>query len=93
MEQEFEWDRQKALANRRKHKISFDEAITVFNDPLEITISDPDHSTEEARFVTLGESADGKLLVISHTARLGKIRIISCRKATASERKKYEEES
>jgi len=91
MRQEFEWDKQKAVANLHKHKISFDEATTVFNDPLATTIPDPDHSIKEFCYLTLGESAKERLLVVSHTVRQNKIRIISCRKATASERKKYEE--
>ncbi len=91
MRQEFEWDNQKAVVNLRKHKISFDEAATVFNDSFARTIPDPDHSIEEFRYLTLGESAEGKLLMVSHTERQDKIRIISCRKATASERRKYEE--
>jgi uncharacterized DUF497 family protein len=88
--QEFEWDENKAIANLSKHKISFDEASTVFNDPFAITILDPDQAVGEDRCLTLGESI-GKLLVVSHTTRKGKIRIISCLKATARERKKYEE--
>ncbi len=92
MRQEFEWDENKAIANLRKHKVGFDEASTVFNDPFAITIPDPDHSIGEHRYLTLGESVNGKLLVVSHTNRQDKIRIISCRKATTSERKKYEDE-
>ena len=93
MWQEFEWDEAQANANKRKHKISFEEAKTVFGDPLAKTIYDPDHSLEEHRFLDLGESTIGKLLVVSYTQRKNLIRIISCRKATATERKLYEEES
>lgn len=86
----FEWDEDKAQINFRKHKVSFDEAKTVFNDPLSITIEDPDHSEEE-RFIDIGVSAKGKVLIVAYTERKSKLRIISCRKATDSERRKYEE--
>ena len=92
MWQEFEWDEAKANANKRKHKISFDEAKTVFGDPLAKTINDPDHSIEERRLLDLGESSTGRLLVVSYTQRKNLIRIISCRKATAAERQMYEED-
>ena len=87
---DFEWDENKAAGNLKKHKVSFDEAKTVFGDPLSLTIHDPDHSFEETRFVDIGQSLDGKLLVVVYTERENKIRIISSRKATSVERKYYE---
>lgn len=86
----FEWDDQKAAANRRKHRVSFHDAVTVFGDPLAITFSDPDHSLQENRYVTFGLSGSGRLLVISHTPRLDRTRIISARMATRYEREIYE---
>ena len=86
----FEWDEAKAKANRRSHKVSFEEGITVFNDPLAITIDDPDHSEEEQRYLTIGSSDRGRVLVVSYTERGEHIRPISCRKATATERRQYE---
>lgn len=91
MPQEFDWDEVKATANLRKHKVSFEEAKTVFGDPFALTTNDPDHSFEELRFLNLGESNTGKLLIVSYTQRNERIRIITCRKATATERKMYEE--
>ena len=88
---DFEWDEEKAAANLKKHKITFEEAKTVFADPLAITIDDPKHSIDERRFVDTGASANGKILVVSYTEREQKIRLISCRKATKTERKIYEE--
>ena len=87
----FEWDQGKAEANLKKHGIGFDEAATVFADPFSVTISDPDHSLKEARFIDIGTSNKGRVLVVSYTERQGRIRIISCRKATAYERRTYEE--
>jgi uncharacterized DUF497 family protein len=89
----FEWDEQKARQNRKKHGVSFDEASTVFGDPRALTITDPLHSEEEDRFVTLGESHRRRLLVVVFTERGEKIRLISARVATRSERKNYEEGS
>ena len=86
----FEWDRAKAEANRRKHRVSFDEAATVFFDPLSATIADPDHSSGERRFLTMGISSTGRLLVVAHTERGSVLRLISARPASASERKRYE---
>jgi hypothetical protein len=86
----FEWDETKAATNLRKHKVSFEEASTVFADDLALTGRDPDHSTEEYRFITFGSSDKNRLLVVSHTDRGSKIRIISARPATKSERKFYE---
>lgn len=91
MDLDFEWDEDKAVANLKKHKISFEEAKTVFADPFAITIDDPKHSADEHRFVDTGISANGKILVVSYTEREQKIRLISCRKATRTERKIYEE--
>jgi uncharacterized protein len=87
----FEWDARKAAANRRKHGVTFDEASTAFADPLSLTIPDPDHSIEEDRFVLLGLSCRGRLLVVVHTERDDNIRIISARRATRSERIQHEE--
>ena len=93
MESNFEWDEDKAKANLAKHEVSFDEATTVFNDEFSITIFDPNHSDEETRFIDLGMSNKGRLLVVVYMERQDKIRIISCRKATMTERRKYEESS
>jgi uncharacterized DUF497 family protein len=92
MAMQFEWDEGKAEANLQKHKVSFEEAKSVFGDPFSITIGDPGHSKDEQRFIDIGTSASGKLLVIVYTEREDRIRIISCRKATPSERRKYEEQ-
>jgi uncharacterized protein len=88
---DFEWNRQKAIANRRKHGVSFEEAGSVFGDPLAVTYPDPDHSMEEERLLTFGISKLGRLLVVCHTIRSANIRIISARDATRHERKIYEE--
>ena len=88
---EIEWDSVKAKANENKHKVSFLEAASVFHDPLAITGNDPDHSIDESRFITFGLSSSGHLLVISHTYRNEKIRIISARRATKGEKAIYEE--
>jgi uncharacterized DUF497 family protein len=86
----FEWDRAKAEANRRKHKVTFDEAVGVFYDPLSATFSDPDSSRTEERLVTVGHSSRQRLLVVVHTEQGETIRIISARLATAHERKRHE---
>ena len=88
---EFEWDPEKAARNLAKHDVSFHEAATVFGDPLATTYDDPDHSDEEDRFLTFGHTSDGRLLVVSHTDRGDRTRIISARKATRKERKQHEE--
>jgi len=88
---EFEWDRRKAELNRRKHGITFEEAASVLADPLELMIADPDHSIEEDRFVSVGQSALGRLLVVGYTERGSKIRLIFARRATWPERFDYEE--
>lgn len=87
---EFEWDKHKAELNLKKHGVSFHEAATVFGDPLAITFDDPDHSVGELRFITFGLSRFDRLLVVSHTERKDKIRIINARKMTKHERKIYE---
>jgi uncharacterized DUF497 family protein len=88
----FEWDAGKAAKNEKKHGISFLEATTVFADPLELTISDPGHSAGEYRFLSIGRSRAGNLLVVSYTERQpNQIRIISARKATRQEQKNYEQ--
>jgi uncharacterized DUF497 family protein len=88
---EFEWDPDKSKANLKKHGISFHEASTVFGDPLAISFNDPDHSIGEHRFLTFGYSGMNQLLVIVHTERHGKTRIISARRATRQEREIYED--
>jgi uncharacterized DUF497 family protein len=88
---DFEWDPDKADRNLAKHRVSFPEAATVFGDPLAVTYFDPDHSLEEDRFLTFGHSNTGELLVVSHTDREDRIRIISAPRATRRERKSYEE--
>jgi len=87
----FEWDPSKATENLRKHRISFDEAATVFGDPLAVTFPDPDHSGSEERLLTFGLSVQNRWLVVSHTPRDPRIRIISARRVTRRERKIYEE--
>jgi uncharacterized DUF497 family protein len=89
----FEWDPNKAESNLRKHGVSFQEAATVFGDDLGITVYDPDHSEEEDRYITIGWLNRRRLLVVSHTDREDRIRIISARELTQSERKDYEEET
>jgi uncharacterized protein len=86
----FEWDRDKEKLNIKKHAVSFDEAVTVFYDPLSATFTDQDHSIEEDRFITVGYSSQGRLFVVSHMERGDAIRIISARPATVSERKRHE---
>ena len=88
---EFEWDPDKAARNLRKHGVSFDAAATVFGDPLAITYGDPEHADEEDRYLTFGQSKEGDYLIVSHTDRELKTRIISARKMTRKERKQYEE--
>ena len=88
---EFEWDPDKAARNIRKHKVSFNEAATVFGDPLSLTFFDPDHSIEENRYLTIGTSRLGRLLIVAHADQGDGIRIISARQATRRERESYEE--
>ena len=89
---ELEWDPEKAEENLRSHGVAFTEAQTVFGDPLEVTILDPDHSDGEFRFLSLGRSEAGRLLVVSYTERGSRVRIISAREATPKERRGYESE-
>ncbi|THJ20518.1 MAG: BrnT family toxin [Nitrospira sp. CG24E] len=86
----YEWDPEKATENLRKHKVSFAEAASVFLDPLALTFSDPDHSQEEDRAITIGSSSNQRVLFVSHCERGDRIRIISARKATRKERVQYE---
>ena len=86
-----EWDEKKNRINQRKHKVSFGEAATVFRDPLEVVILDPDHPEAEDRFISIGQSSSQRLLVVSYAERADKIRIISPRRAIRAERKSYEE--
>jgi uncharacterized DUF497 family protein len=87
---EFEWDPVKAAGNLEKHGVSFPEAMSVFYDPLEATIPDPDHSEGEIRLLSTGRSVLDRLLVVSYTERGAGIRIISARDATPTERRRYE---
>lgn len=86
----FEWDAQKARTNERKHGVTFGDAATAFGDPLSATVPDPDHSIEEARFVLIGSTYRGTIVVVVHTQRGDSIRIISARRATRAERRAYE---
>ncbi len=86
----FQWDANKAVSNAEKHSVSFEEAVTVFGDPLAITIPDPDHSVGEFRLLTTGLSRSQRLLVVSHTERENEVRLISARLATRQERRSYE---
>lgn len=85
----FEWDPEKAQRNIAKHGLSFEEAATAFGDPLSITRFDPDHSEDEDRFLLLGASHAGRLVVVSHTHRGGRVRVISARLASKRERRTY----
>jgi uncharacterized protein len=91
MEIEFEWDTEKERKNLQKHGVSFYEGGTVFGDPLSWTFPDPDHSRSEERFLTIGMSSLGRILLVSHTDRGMKTRIINARPATPRERRDYEE--
>jgi uncharacterized DUF497 family protein len=89
---EFEWDPNKDRGNQEKHGISFDEAATAFDDELQVTIPDPDHSVGEFRYLTLGVTTTGRLIVVSHTEdEDDQVRIINARSASAQERRTYEE--
>ena len=88
---EFEWDGQKAVKNLSKHGVTFDEAKTIFDDPLYIDFHDPDHSDEEERHLIIGESRRGRLLIVSYTEREDTARLISARETTPAERKDYGE--
>ncbi|HET6382992.1 MAG TPA: BrnT family toxin [Armatimonadota bacterium] len=88
---EFEWDRGKEVRNRARHGVDFTEAATVFGDPLANTFYDPDHSHNEHRFLTFGRGTKGRLLVVCHTDRRDRTRIIGARVATRRESKIYEQ--
>ena len=86
----FEWDRKKAATNFKNHNVSFDEAVTIFYDPLSATFNDPDHSIGEERFITIGYSSSNRLLVVTYTERGATVRIINARTATAKEKRRHE---
>jgi len=88
---EFEWDPKKAEENLKRHHVAFDEALTVFADPLARIFDDPDHSTDEPREIIVGHSEKQRLLLVSFTERAPKVRIIGARKATKRERQDYEQ--
>ena len=88
---EFDWDPRKAASNLRQHNVSFGEAATVLSDPLSTTVHDPDHSHNEDRSITIGLSHRGRLLMVAHTERGDRLRIISARALTRTERTQYEE--
>ncbi len=88
---QFDWDPNKAAGNEAKHGVSFEEAATVFGDPLSDTYDDPDHSLDERRLLIIGTSEQGRLLIVSHTDDGQTVRIISAREVTRKERKFYEE--
>lgn len=88
---EFEWDEEKAAANLAKHGVSFEEARTVFDDPLYVDFYDPDHSSGEHRYIIIGESGHGRPVLVSYTERGDVTRLISAREVTRSEREAYEE--
>jgi len=89
---QFEWDEAKSTANLSKHGIGFEESATVFGDPHSLTIFDKEHSDQEDRYIDIGLSASRRVLVVVYTERDDSIRIISCRKATLSERRQYEQQ-
>ena len=88
---EFEWDETKAAANLANHSVSFEEAKSIFDDPLYVDFYDPDHSQDEHRYIIIGLSRQGRLLLVSYTERDGMIRLINAREVTRSEREAYEE--
>jgi uncharacterized protein len=90
---EFEWDSAKAASNQSKHGVGFEEAVTVFDDPLSTTVIDPDHSLREERLIIFGRSRNGRILAVMHTERGERVRIISAREATRAEREAYEEKA
>ncbi len=87
----FEFDPAKAASNRKKHGVSFDEAVTVFNDPLSSTLPDDQHSEDEARFIIVGRSSKQRLLFVVYTETDTRIRLIGARLTTAAEREQYEQ--
>ena len=88
----FEWDEKKAKRNFKKHKVSFEEGKSVFNDPYSLTISDPKHSIGEYRFIDIGHTSKGRQVVVYYTERESNVRIIGCRKATKTEIRVYDNE-
>ncbi|NCR02142.1 MAG: BrnT family toxin [Microcystis aeruginosa G13-12] len=88
---QFEWNKNKAVKNLSKHGVSFEEAKTVFDDPLYVDFYDPEHSESEERYLIVGESDRGRLLIVSYTERGDVIRLISAREVTQTEREAYEE--
>jgi uncharacterized DUF497 family protein len=86
-----EWDDEKAEANLRKHRVSFADAVEALEDPLSLTFPDPDHSLDEARYLTFGHDRSGRILVVAHADREAAVRLISARRATRGERRSYEE--
>ena len=90
---QFDWDPAKAVSNEAKHGVAFAEAATAFGDPLSLTVPDPEHSVGEARFVLIGLTYMGRLVIVAHLESDSSIRIISARSATTTERKTYEQES
>ena len=93
MQPQYEWDEDKARSNLRKHRVAFQEGATVFNDQLVATQPDPDHSFDEQRYIAIGRSVRGRVLVVVFTERGDKLRLISCRTATLREQKIYEEDN
>ena len=91
MDLQFEWDASKAKANLKKHGVAFEEALTVFADPLGRIFDDPDHSSEERREIIIGFSARPRLLVVGFTERSGRVRLIHARRTTTTERRRHEE--
>ena len=88
---DYEWDEAKSASNREKHGVSFEEAATVFGDPLYVDFYDPDHSVDEHRYLIMGQSTAGRLLIVSYTERDEVVRLISAREVTSSERRAYDE--
>jgi uncharacterized protein len=91
MKPDFEWDPEKAQKNIRKHEVDFEEASSIFDDPMFITVIDEEHSNDEERYITIGLSNKNRLLLVAHAERDDRIRIISARKVTKNEEKFYEE--
>lgn len=91
MDLQFEWDARKAATNLKKHGVTFDEAVSVFADPLARIFDDPDHSLDESREIIIGYSTKPRLLVVGFTERSGRVRLIHVRRATKLERKRHEE--
>ena len=87
---EFEWDSNKAASNLEKHRVDFDEATTVFGDPRAVNMPDPLHSVSEQRFVLLGRSSRGRVLIVCYTERPPRTRLISARQASRTERRQYD---